>query len=99
MPVHLDEALLYKTKDMIVYDHQKKIFKKKGVLKGNALIPQCPKGKKKKKMNEWSNSLRSNSTRRLFRCIPDLNNWVIGTRSLKSVLKYVKTEKGINLLC
>lgn len=49
MPVHLDEALLYKTKDMIVYDHQKKIFKKKGVLKGNALIPQCPKGKKKKK--------------------------------------------------
>ena len=30
MPVHLDEALLYKTKDMIVYDHQKKIFKEKG---------------------------------------------------------------------
>lgn len=31
--------------------------------------------------------------------VPDLNGWITGEKSLKSVLKYITTDKRVNLPC
>lgn len=91
MPAYLGRTLLFKTKNIVTCGYQNQALKEKnrGTQRESSDTPFSLK-----KQNGLSKDQESKSTRKLTRYIPEMNNWVTGDKSLKSVLKYIKTDEN-----